>query len=231
MRHVRRLLDTGPDPYAGGDLANARKLGALIWVISTAFAAALLPLSPPDAVLGAAGWPVVAAGMAAGLVASRRLVEPGSTVGWDGLLAMGYLAVAQLALVHWLTGGDGSSAFPELFLLIAAYTGAVHPPRRVLGVLAAIALASALPLIYGGWDPHLAAQTVTRVLLDAAMALVACALMLNVRAQRLALHDEARVDALTDLPNRRAFDEALIAEMARARRFGEPLSMVVADLD
>src|SRR4051812_20247289 len=59
MRHVRRLLDAGPDPYAGGDLPNARRLGALIWVITTVFAAALLPLSPPEAVLGDAGWALV----------------------------------------------------------------------------------------------------------------------------------------------------------------------------
>jgi diguanylate cyclase (GGDEF)-like protein len=231
MKQVRRLLDAGPEPYAGGDLPTARRLGALIWIVSTAFAAALLPLNPPDAVLGPAGWALVAAGMAAGVLAARQLAAPHSAVGWDGLLWMSYLAVFQLALVHWLTGSDASSAYPELFLLIAAYAGAVHPPRRVLGVLGAIVVANALPLVYGGWDAQLAAQTLTRVLLEGVMALVACVLMISVRAQRLALHDEARVDLLTGLPNRRAFEEALIAEMARARRSGAALSIVVADLD
>jgi diguanylate cyclase (GGDEF)-like protein len=237
MKHVRSLLDAGPEPYAGGDLANARRLGALIWLISTVFAAVLLPLSPPDSVLGAAGWPLVAAGMGAGLVFARRLSSPRAATGWDGLLATSYVATAQLAFVHWLTGG-GSSAYPELFLLIAAYAGAIHPPRRVLGVVAAIALASALPLDNGGWDAPLAAQTLTRVLLDGALALVACLLMSNVRAQRVELQHrgeqaelEARADALTELPNRRAFGEALAAEISRARRSGAPLCLVVADLD
>ena len=230
MRHVRSLLDAGPDPYAGGDLPNARRLGALIWVIATVFAAALLPLSPPDAVLGAAGWALVGGGMVAGLVASRRLASPQSTVGWNQLLAMSYLAIVQLAFVHWMTGG-GASAYPELYLLVAAYAGAIHPPRRVLGVLAAIAVVSALPLVYGGWDAELASQTIARVLLDTALATVACVLMSNVRAQRVALQDEARVDTLTGLPNRRAFEEALSDEISRARRSGAPLSVVVADLD
>jgi diguanylate cyclase (GGDEF)-like protein len=234
---VRTHLDSGPDPYAGGDLANARRLGGLIWVLSTVFAALLLPLSPPDAVLGAVGWPLVTVGMAAGLLAARRLFSPHARTSWDDLLRMSYLATAQLALVHWLTGG-GTSAYPELYLLIAAYAGAIHPPRRVLGVVAAIAVVSALPLIYGGWEAQLAAQTVTRVLLDAALAAVACVLMNNVRAQRIALEDrgeraelEARIDPLTGLANRRAFEEALAAEISRARRSGAPLSVVVADLD
>jgi diguanylate cyclase (GGDEF)-like protein len=230
MRHARALLDAGPEPYAGGDLANARRLGALIWTIATLFAAALLPLSPPDAVLGIAGWPLVAVGMAAGLVIAHHMVSARSRVGWDALLAMSYLATAQIALVHWLTGG-GASAYAELYLLIAAYAGAIHPPRRVLGVVATTAVASTLPLVYGGWDAQLAGQTIARVLIGAALALVACVLMSNVRAQRVALQDEARVDALTGLANRRAFEEALPQEISRARRSGAPLSVVVADLD
>jgi diguanylate cyclase (GGDEF)-like protein len=41
----------------------------------------------------------------------------------------------------------------------------------------------------------------------------------------------SRVDALTGLGNRRAFDEALTMELARARRTGRPLSLVMIDVD
>ncbi len=39
------------------------------------------------------------------------------------------------------------------------------------------------------------------------------------------------MDALTGLGNRRAFDEALDAELARSRRTSSPLSLIVADLN
>jgi diguanylate cyclase (GGDEF)-like protein len=49
---------------------------------------------------------------------------------------------------------------------------------------------------------------------------------LHVMARRLASTDE-----LTQLANRRHFDEALRAEVIRAERFGDPVAVVVADLD
>ena len=45
------------------------------------------------------------------------------------------------------------------------------------------------------------------------------------------LQEEARVDAKTGLANARHFMEALSDELERARRFGRPLSVIVADLD
>lgn len=46
-----------------------------------------------------------------------------------------------------------------------------------------------------------------------------------------ALNKLARNDALTDLPNRRAFIEAMGGEIARAERYGSPLTMLMLDLD
>jgi diguanylate cyclase len=42
---------------------------------------------------------------------------------------------------------------------------------------------------------------------------------------------QANRDALTGLPNRRAYDERVAEEVARHKRFGAPLSLVVFDLD
>ena len=44
-------------------------------------------------------------------------------------------------------------------------------------------------------------------------------------------HHLARTDPLTGIPNRRYVEEALEAECARAIRYGQPLSVVMADLD
>ncbi|MEC9072122.1 MAG: GGDEF domain-containing protein [Myxococcota bacterium] len=45
------------------------------------------------------------------------------------------------------------------------------------------------------------------------------------------LHEVAMQCALTELPNRRYFDEVLAREMARARRHGRRLVLLLADLD
>ena len=52
----------------------------------------------------------------------------------------------------------------------------------------------------------------------------------NARLHRI-LERQALVDALTGLANRRAAEQALAIELARAVRFGSPLSIVFADLD
>jgi diguanylate cyclase (GGDEF)-like protein len=52
----------------------------------------------------------------------------------------------------------------------------------------------------------------------------------NARLHRM-VEQQALVDSLTGLANRRACSDALQAEAARARRFGTPLSVVLADLD
>lgn len=52
----------------------------------------------------------------------------------------------------------------------------------------------------------------------------------NARLHRM-VEQQALVDGLTALANRRACSDALQAETARAERFGTPLSVVVADLD
>lgn len=48
---------------------------------------------------------------------------------------------------------------------------------------------------------------------------------------RVQLDRHAGIDALTGVPSRRRFDEAAQAEWARARRSGQPLSLLVCDID
>ena len=43
--------------------------------------------------------------------------------------------------------------------------------------------------------------------------------------------DVSRRDELTGLANRRAYDEALVREVERSRRFGNPLGLVAVDID
>lgn len=51
------------------------------------------------------------------------------------------------------------------------------------------------------------------------------------RALEVRLEQAALTDTLTDLPNRRAFDQRLASEWLRMQRGGEPLSLVLLDVD
>jgi diguanylate cyclase (GGDEF)-like protein len=238
MTRLRSFFAATDDPYAGGDLATACRLAAQLWRLSVVLVVILMPLAPPTAAVGPAGWAIMALSLMFALVAARRLADPGGGVTWDELLSMSYIAVVQIAGTQWLAGRAGASAYGELYLLVCVYAGSVHPPRRLVGVLGAVAVASTLPLLYEDLGSGQIALTATRLLLWSGLGLVASALMRAIRAQRLGLRSAgeraeqlARVDELTELPNRRAFEEALPAEMSRARRFGSPLCLVMADLD
>ena len=72
--------------------------------------------------------------------------------------------------------------------------------------------------------PEQISQMMTLVAADAAVAIERATLL--DRLGRM-----ASTDALTDLPNRRAWSQELAREVARARRSGEPLTVAMVDLD
>jgi diguanylate cyclase (GGDEF)-like protein len=235
IARVRALFAPSDDPYAGGDLGNACRLGFVLWVIATLFTWVLLPISPPDEAIGGAGWAVAFLTTGLGLVGAREMKR--ERLSWDAMLVTSYVAIAQIAVMTWLAGGNGTP-YAELYLLAALYAGALHPPRRLLGIIAALVAANAAPLAYDGATAEVVGQVGLRVVLLCAAALLCSAVMRTIRAQRINLRERgdvaerlARVDELTALPNRRAFVEGLTTEIARARRFSSPLSLVVADLD
>ncbi len=77
---------------------------------------------------------------------------------------------------------------------------------------------------YGSFDW---ATQVSRLVLLAVATLLAVAIVL--RSQRL--RRQSRSDRLTGLPNRSFFDERVQAELSRARRYGEPVSLAMIDID
>jgi diguanylate cyclase (GGDEF)-like protein len=139
--------------------------------------------------------------------------------------------------MQWLAGGI-SAPYEELLLLPVVYVAAVHPPARIVAFLALVLLARALPLGYDQWDADEAAAAFAEVVIWSTLALVINGLMTGVRAQRLAhardeaaARKEARMDSLTGLQNRRAFEEMLELEVERAGRFDLPLSVAMIDIE
>ncbi len=92
-----------------------------------------------------------------------------------------------------------------------------HPDGRAVGVLEVYASST---------DAFDAADEETLGLLSGLIAA-----HLTNATQFAAVRDESRRDALTGLGNRRAYDEALIRETARAARYGSLLSLALFDVD
>jgi len=232
-----RLVTTGARGYEGGDHENAALMIALICTLSSLLAAAFLPIDPPDDAIGDAGWALALALIAAGLVAGRVLRVRRPQPGFDALLATSYAGLFGVGVLEWLAGGT-ATAYTQLTLLWLGSAMGGHPISRALPFLAVTAAVTAAPLLYIGWSAELAQDLAASFLFTASLGVLVFVLMSYVRAQRVELlagereaHALAHGDPLTGLGNRRAFDEALDAELGRSRRAASTASVALVDLD
>ena len=227
---LRAMFARRPDTYAGADLPPARNALHGLLALSTVLCLGFLPLEPVDGRFEGVGWLVaglVLAGWTLGIVvlAQRKL-------GWGPLLGVCYGVVGGLAVLNWLAGSY-TSAYGDLFVIWDG-ASAVHPPRRSLPVVLSAALALWIPYLVDGGSGALAGRLAAQSLLVLVVGFVLGAILFDIRTQRLTAEATgrlARMDALTGLGNRLAFDESLGVEIARARRDGSALSIGIADLD
>jgi diguanylate cyclase (GGDEF)-like protein len=229
-RMLLRLFARQADPYAGADLGNARRMMALNWVLGTALGIAMLPLSDGGRRFGLVGWLALIAMVPPALAVGRWLVDSTRRITFNHLLAVSYSGLAALTVATWLTGG-ATSLLRQLYLLVLLGAVGVHPPRRAGVFLLCTCASVSAPLAYDGWDGAAAKDTAARMMLWFSLAVLAMVLMSYIRRQRVALAASARVDALTGLGNRRAFEEAVTAEVARSRRAGAPTTLLLLDID
>jgi diguanylate cyclase (GGDEF)-like protein len=234
---IARALARPADPYAGAELRAAQRFALVLWIGAMAACFVIMAFFPPTAQIGGAGW-LVAAGLAlpplAGIAWTLRR-GPG-WISFDTLYVSVWVGLLALATLQWLSGGR-EAPYHELYLFQAISTALVHPVRRTVPFLVALGVALFAPLVYEPRQGELAA-VVSEYGLWLVLAVMLMALMTRVRAQRVQLLEAtgrasrlARVDELTGLGNRRAFEEALDVAIAAAVRRAEPLSLVVADLD
>ncbi|MEA2332948.1 MAG: hypothetical protein QOH58_3086 [Thermoleophilaceae bacterium] len=224
------------DLYAGVDRDLARRMGGAIWLVGAVLALAVFPLTPPTAAIGELGWAVAGVNflvsLAGGLVLLRR-----ERVSYGVLLAAAYLALLQIGVAQWLAGGL-EAPYRQLYLLPVLQVAAVHPPRRIAAFFAVLVAAASAPLVYEGFRAPRAAALLLGILLWAGTAVIVFSLMREIREKRIISRRQedhakrlARLDALTGLSNRRAFDEAIGEQIALAQSSDQPLSVLIADVD
>jgi len=243
----RRLLQA-PDPLqvdagASGELLVAR---IRLWVASTLLLIPIFRLSRGGAVKAWVGLAVV---LAAVLLAFGvyLLVRRGFYRTWLGFATSALdVSVVSAGLAVWLVLGRpaevlGSRAVVEGYFLAIAATSLRYDPRICVatGLLAVAQYVTILIVAVVGFSPSDAELSAidsslliwqdqgARLILLLAAAMLSTALVL--RSQELRLL--SRSDRLTGLPNRGYFDERVSVEIARARRYGHPLSIAMLDID
>ena len=101
---LRSYFARQSDPYSGGDLDNAQRIGGVLFGLLSLLIAGLTPLSPPTQAIGAAGWIVTAAIVALCVTATVGMYRRRFN-SWNALLAASYGGVAALEVMQWLAGG------------------------------------------------------------------------------------------------------------------------------
>ncbi len=131
---------------------------------------------------------------------------------------------------------ENGVVYPVLFIALSATTMRLdHRACALAGAVAATQYAALVLLAAVGVGGGVAALStvfpvgaqLSRVLLLAAMGFIGT--IVNLRMQKP--HILSANDGLTGLMNRRAFDERWSGEVARARRYGRPISIAAIDID
>lgn len=230
-REALTLLRSGPREYmSNADMNLLRTAAAAICALTALLTLAILPIAPPTRLLGpAAGWALASVYVLGGCAGAVAIFRHRRDAHLHVVYASELALLAGLGGVGWLAGdGDLYSLLPVLILVVVA---ASFPPARAFMALA-IGFGCQLPALFAvGADTASVVELILHGFVWLCLGTTALLWTADVRAQRRALHANARVDALTGLGNRRAFDEAAVSELARSVRTGRPLGLLVGDLD
>jgi diguanylate cyclase (GGDEF)-like protein len=234
---VRAVLTEAPDHYELLDRRLVSQLAGVLFVVGGVLAVLLLLAEPPTVhVQGTAGWAFASAIIASAFASGAVMLRTRRVLPEPILLGIGVSGPVMLGTLQWLSGS--TSSFDALLALSVMWSGVVLPGPRLLGVVAWATAVAAIPL----WSGDFAQELLDRKLVNIAFLWVltmACLVWATrvrqirreLRAQRAAADELARIDALTGLGNRRALDEALAVQVAMAARTGRALSALVGDLD
>jgi diguanylate cyclase (GGDEF)-like protein len=202
-----------PSPTASsGELAKA---GAYLYGAGGTLVAASLLLSVPGAhkaIIG--GVAAVALGVGFGLWRWGHRIPPEL---YPVLTALGTALISVIVRF----GGTGAPGFAFLWVWAALYAFYFYEPGQAMLQVALIAIATA---IVGDFGP---ARSVEWLMVVGTVIVVGRWTQRSIRR----VQSLARTDPLTGVPNRRAWDEELQRALSRRNRDGEPVCVVMLDLD
>jgi diguanylate cyclase (GGDEF)-like protein len=224
------------DSFRGADLELARKASKIGWPVGVLLGYSLLPFYQPTAAVGNIGWAITAFDAVVTLAWVFVLFRFNELVTFNLLLFTAYLGLANVVVAQWLAGGL-PAPYHELYPVMILAAASVHPPRRFFPFMLVMTACAIVPEL-GHSSAAQIGDLVAELLLWLGASFLILAVMWKIRQQRAdreeshaEAHEAARVDLLTGLGNRRAFEEAMAHEIERATGSGLPLSLLVCDLD
>jgi diguanylate cyclase (GGDEF)-like protein len=222
MRVSARLTDDGR--------ATMGRVAATLYLTGSAMTVLciLLPHSPK---VDIGGFWAIAGGT--GLVALLlfRYAERLSPRSYELFMLLASLTITLSLYFNGERHGGPSAGNQVLYVWVALYSGYFFSRVAMTAQLAAIAgLYGGVLLIIDVGPVALTRWLITVGMVSAGAAIVHA---LKVRNDELLkrLAQAARTDSLTGLVNRQAFGERLEIELARGRRTGRPVSLIIADID
>lgn len=221
-------------PFEGRDKRIALYSGAGLFVAAAALlATSALPVGhrPAPAWLAGLGGLSLLTGLGLLVVGRTR------RIGLRGAFAVTLWAIALIAVLVAVSGGD-RSMYAFFYTLVIVHAAAFRTRRELIATGALGVLAFLAPVAYDDVDAAFAAVATVGAVPVLGLAVGLHLALDALRSQRGRLVEReneairlAESDALTGLGNYRVFWRRLASEAARARRYGEPFSLVILDLD
>jgi signal transduction histidine kinase len=155
VRHLPPLYRGDPAEHyekvsrAGVTVNRSLRIAAGQFIAGAIVVACLLPVVPPTAYLGSAGWALAIGAVLGALAVGVALVRI-ENLSAEVHLAAEYFAVLMVGLIAVLSGGPNP---PYLVLLVFTVAHvAVHPLRRTIPFLLTVTAVSLAPLLYANPD-------------------------------------------------------------------------------
>ena len=188
----------------------------------------LLPHQPEVDTVGLALVAAASAAIALVLVMAGSRMPDGA---YSVVLALGTLLISAAVFSNGERSG-GPAGYDELYYLWVVFYGAYYLDRRRLAfqvLLIAASYGVTLTLVDPG--PIATSRWLTVVGLVTGGAVVVRLLTEHVEQLMAELDEAARTDRLTGLANRRGLEEDYRREAARSERTGDPIALVLIDLN